>query len=67
MQVGVILEHVGDLERRYVVLSLVQKRALTQNSVPPSPVVVEAASSIIYAAPYVDSRGKLLSDLVPSR
>ncbi|KAJ3541193.1 hypothetical protein NM688_g6119 [Phlebia brevispora] len=40
MHVGIILEHMGDFER----------------SRTPSPVVVEAASSIIFAAPRTDSR-----------
>ncbi|EMD38438.1 hypothetical protein CERSUDRAFT_113595 [Gelatoporia subvermispora B] len=44
MHVGVVLGHLSEFER----------------SDPPSPVVIEATSSIIYAAPNVDSRELLL-------
>ncbi|OCH95037.1 hypothetical protein OBBRIDRAFT_25471 [Obba rivulosa] len=44
MHVGVVLGHLGELER----------------SEPPSPVVIEATSSIIFAAPHIDSRDLLL-------
>ena len=59
MHVGIVLEHIGEFERRYVQYIAYRGKRLTLNtfSETPSPVVVEAASSIIYAAPRIDSRG----------
>ncbi|EKM55488.1 uncharacterized protein PHACADRAFT_209004 [Phanerochaete carnosa HHB-10118-sp] len=52
MLVGIVLAHVGDLER----------------SVPLSPIVIEAASSIIYAAPNVGSKDlQVVRDLLVLR
>lgn len=36
-----------------------------RTSIPPSPVVVEAASSLIYAAPHVESKGLFVTAMHP--
>ncbi|CAL1704944.1 unnamed protein product [Somion occarium] len=52
MHVGIILERIGELEP----------------NASPGPVIVEAASSIIYAAPHTDSRDlQLVSDMLIQR
>jgi hypothetical protein len=55
--IGILLQHFSDLER-YVINPL--SSALYILKFPSgilSPVVVEAASSVIFAAPHVDSKG----------
>lgn len=62
MHVAVILEHIGDLERGCVTFYCFPIWAEDIHvSSAPSPVVVEAASSIIYAASHVESKGELNS------
>ena len=60
MHIGLILEHFNDLDLRSVglLLSLCILTHCPIRSLPPSPVVVEAASSIIFAAPQLDCRGE---------
>ena len=63
MHVGVILGHLNELERRCALYCLrLAPRALTlplfrTDSDTPSPIVTEAASSIIYAALHIESKG----------
>lgn len=52
MYVGMLLEHFGQLEQGYGVAS-----PPAGKSPSPSPIVTEAASSIIFAAPHTESKG----------
>ncbi len=60
VQIGVILEHFSELERHvfnhFVLLSYITKFSSGNLS----PAVVEAASTVIFAAPQVDSKGMTL-------
>jgi hypothetical protein len=68
MHVGLVLEHFNDLDQRSVVPSSQSPHCIPTPgricSLSPSPVVAEAASSIIFATPHVDCRGELQSSLV---
>jgi hypothetical protein len=65
MHVGLILEHFSELDRKWVISMLwfifEFNWAVNFESVSPSPNVVEAASSIIFAAPKVDSKGSSIT------
>jgi len=60
VQIGVILEHFSELER-HVIPPLRSSSHITKfSSGNLSPAVVEAASTVIFAAPQVDSKGMML-------
>ena len=61
MQIGVLVEHFGDLDGCVRTSDPCLPRHSRPSRKTPSPQTVEAASSLIYAAPYVQSRGPWLS------
>ena len=69
MQIGVLLERLNELDK-YVYLGSAVYPSQTLNmhsDIPPSPVIVEAASTIIFAAPQTDSKGMPHLSLIPCR
>lgn len=69
MQIGVLLERLNELEK-YVCLGGAVNPSQTLNihsDIPPSPVIVEAASTIIFAAPHTDFKGMPHLSLIPCR
>jgi hypothetical protein len=60
MLLGVLSERIAELDRFAVLCPLLIHHRSRACSRTPRPPVVEAAASVIYAAPYVDSKGMVL-------